>query len=123
MSNTNSVAKYSSIRMTIPADLKEQFLLECEQAGVDAGELKCFSTNPPSIIRVLYETAAKSEMAKKFIGILKMFGQERNVRIEVYTDKKNVDLKGYSEEEALRLIEASDTIRIAHADDKEEQEK
>ncbi|WPU19555.1 hypothetical protein SPN40_04010 [Morganella morganii] len=123
MTNTSPTPKYSSIHLTIPADLKEQFLLECKQADVDAGELRCFSKNPPSIINVLYETAAKLEMAKKFIRILKMFGQQRNVRIEVYTDKKIVDLRGYSEEEAIRLIEASDSIRIAHTEDNEEQKK
>ena len=123
MTNTNPTPKYDSFRLTIPADLKEQFLLECKQADVDAGELRCFSTNPPSIISVLYETAAKLEMAKKFIRILKMFGQQRNVKIEVYADKKIVDLKGYSEEEAIRLIEASNSIRIVHAENKEEQKK
>lgn len=123
MTDTSPIPKYSSIRMTIPADLKEQFLLECEQAGVHAGDVICLSANAPSLITVLYETLAKSEMTKRLIGILKMFGQQRNVRIEVYADKKIVDLKGYSEEEALRLIEASDTIRIARAEDKEEHEK
>lgn len=49
-----------------------------------------------------------------------MFGQKRNVRIEVYADKKIVDLSGYSEEEAIHLIEASDSIRVAKRDDVED---
>lgn len=120
MSNSEVTPKYSSIRMSVPADLTEEFLLECKQAGVDAGELKCFLVNTPSLVRVLYETAAKLDMAKKFIGILKMFSQKRNVRIEVYADKKIVDLSGYSEEEAILLIEASDSIRIAKRDETED---
>ncbi|MTC75112.1 hypothetical protein GKR75_12685 [Providencia sp. wls1919] len=120
MSNSEVTPKYSSIHMSVPADLTDEFLLECKHAGVDAGELMCFSVNPPSLVRVLYETAAKLEMAKKFIVILKMFSQKRNVRIEVYADKKIVDLSGYSEEEAIRLIEASDSIRVAKRDETEE---
>lgn len=120
MSNSEVTPKYSSIRMSVPADLKDEFLLECKKAGVDAGEVMCFSKNTPSVVSVLFETVAKSEMAKKFIGILKMFGQKRNVRIEVYADKKIVDLSGYSEEEAIRLIEASDSIRIAKRDEAED---
>lgn len=94
--------------MSVPADLKDEFLLECKQAGMNAGEVMYFSKNTPSVVNVLFETIAKSEIAKKFIGILK-----RNVRIEVYADKKIVDLSGYSEEEAIRLIETSDSIRIS----------
>ncbi|NIA43259.1 MULTISPECIES: hypothetical protein [Providencia] len=120
MINSEVTPKYSSIRMSVPADLKDEFLLECKQAGVDAGNVICLSRNTPSIVNVLYETVAKLEMAKKFIGILKMFGQKRNVRIEVYADKKIVDLSGYSEEEAIRLIEASDSIRVAKRDETED---
>ena len=120
MSNSEVTPKYSSIRMSVPADLKDEFLLECKKAGVDAGEVMCFSKNTPSVVSVLFETIAKSEMAKKFIGILKMFSQKRNVRIEVYADKKIVDLSGYSEEEAIRLIEASDSIRVAKRDETED---
>nr|WP_294349687.1 hypothetical protein [Providencia sp.] len=121
MSNSEVTPKYSSICMSVPADLKDEFLLECKQTGVDSGNVICLSRNTPSIVNVLYETVAKLEMAKKFIGILKMFGQKRNVRIEVYADKKIVDLSGYSEEEAIRLIEASESIRIVKPIDKEEQ--
>ncbi|MDL9988006.1 hypothetical protein [Providencia rettgeri] len=35
MSNSEVTPKYSSIRMSVPADLTEEFLLECKQAGVD----------------------------------------------------------------------------------------
>lgn len=69
---------------------------------MDAGEVMYFSKNTPSVVNVLFETIAKSEIAKKFIGILKMFGQKRNVRIEVYAKEK-----------AIRLIETSDSIRIS----------
>ncbi|HEK0447703.1 TPA: hypothetical protein SMO97_000875 [Proteus mirabilis] len=48
-----------------------------------------------------------------------MFNQQRNIRIEVYTDKKIIDLKGYSEEEAQRLLEKCDGIRLTHREDED----
>lgn len=35
MSDSEVITKYSSIRMSVPADLTDEFLLECKQAGVD----------------------------------------------------------------------------------------
>lgn len=34
MSNSEVTPKYSSTRMSVLADLKDEFLLECKQAGV-----------------------------------------------------------------------------------------
>lgn len=48
-----------------------------------------------------------------------MFNQQRNIRIEVYTDKKIIDLKGYSEE-AQRLLEKCDGIRLTHREEENE---
>ncbi|WP_063654089.1 hypothetical protein [Candidatus Arsenophonus triatominarum] len=88
-------------------------MLEYRQAGLDVGEVLCFSVKSPSPLRILFKTLSKGDVTKKLLGILKMFNQQRNVRIEVYTDKKIIDLNGYSEEESRRLIEASHGVRIS----------
>lgn len=117
--NTNEKPpKYSDISIQLPDDLKADFLIKCKQAGLDAGEVKYFSVGAPSVLRVLYETLTKTTvMVPKLLGILKMFNQQRNIRVEVYTDKKIIDLKGYSEE-AQRLLEKCDGIRLSHREEK-----
>ncbi|HCR4047272.1 hypothetical protein [Proteus mirabilis] len=119
MSHFEVTPKYSSIRISVPADLKDVFLLECTQTGLDVSEVICFSKDAPNTLSVLFESIAKSVIAKKIIGILKMFNQQRNIRVEVYTDKKIIDLKGYSEEEAQRLLEKCDGIRLTHREDED----
>ncbi|SUC27002.1 Uncharacterised protein [Providencia rustigianii] len=107
--------KYSSISISIPANLKDDFLLECKQAGLDAVEPIFLSVDPPSTIELLFETLKKSKvMVPKLIEVLHMFMKQRNVKIEVSDNKKIIELSGYSEEEVRRLLEASEVIQISH---------
>ncbi|MBE8596197.1 hypothetical protein [Xenorhabdus sp. BG5] len=46
-----------------------------------------------------------------------MFTQKRNIKIEVTKDKTLVDLKGLSAEEAIKVIETAQAIRVVHAEE------
>lgn len=106
--------KYSSISISISADLKDTFLLECKKAGLDANEPICLSVNPPSTIQIFFETLKKSSaMVPKLIKVLHMLMKQPNIKIEVSDNKKVIELTGYTEEEARRLLEASEIIRIS----------
>ncbi|WP_319927363.1 hypothetical protein [Xenorhabdus littoralis] len=46
-----------------------------------------------------------------------MFTQERNIKIEVSKDRTLVDLKGLSVEEAIKVIETAQAIRVVHPEE------
>ncbi len=46
-----------------------------------------------------------------------MFTQERNIKIEVSKDRTLVDLKGLSAEEAIKVIETAQAIRVVRAEE------
>ncbi|MBD1226880.1 hypothetical protein [Xenorhabdus griffiniae] len=46
-----------------------------------------------------------------------MFTQKRNIRIEVTKDKTLDDLKGLSAEEAIKVIETAQAIRVVYAEE------
>ncbi|MDE9494648.1 hypothetical protein KKJ09_13895 [Xenorhabdus bovienii] len=47
---------------------------------------------------------------------MKMFTQERNIKIEVSKDSTLIDLKGLSTEETIKVIESAYAIRVVHAE-------
>ncbi|MBD1229368.1 hypothetical protein [Xenorhabdus griffiniae] len=46
-----------------------------------------------------------------------MFTTERNIKIEVSKDSTLIDLKGLSAEEAIKVIETAQAIRVVHAEE------
>lgn len=114
--NTGEIKpKYSSIDIFVTEELKSDFLLECKLAGVNAGEPICLSVNSQSRIAVFYETLSKNELIISLLKVMKnMLRKDQQLKIEISDSKKIIELKGYSEEEACRLLEASEAIQLSH---------
>ncbi|HFK5732967.1 TPA: hypothetical protein ACG0DS_000456 [Enterobacter sichuanensis] len=48
-----------------------------------------------------------------------MLQKKHSIKIEVAADRKLIDLRGVSTEDALKLIEAASAIRVSHSEDVE----
>ena len=58
-------------------------------------------------------------MVPKLVKVLHMLMKQPNIKIEVSDNKKVIELTGYTEEEARRLLEASEMIRISDTSNNE----
>ena len=105
--------RYDSFTCVIPLDLQEDFIAECKLEGLDAGKIMCFSTKRfDEVLRVIYDRW--EEYAPKLLMVLSMFKNKHKIKIEVSADRKVIDLEGLSVDEAIKLINAMNGIKISH---------
>lgn len=117
-------SRYDSIDLRVPEDLKQAFIDGFDEVGLHAGVVHCFSAKPSTVkeyLSVLYERG--KTYAPLVLKALEMLQRKNSIKIEISSDRKLIDLKGISTEDALKLIEAASTIRVSHTDSVESQHK
>lgn len=118
-SGGNSI--YASLNLIVPEDLKQAFIDEFADVGLNAGVVQCFSAKPSSIkeyLSVIYERS--KTYAPLVLKALDMLQRKNSIRIEISADRKLIDLKGVSAEDALKLIAVASSIRVSHCEDSDE---
>ncbi|MEW7949139.1 hypothetical protein AB0908_09495, partial [Enterobacter hormaechei subsp. xiangfangensis] len=72
----------------------------------------CFSSNPGirEYLSILVERGQK--FAPYLLKVLNLLQSKSKIRIEVAADRKIIDLQGVSVDDALKLIQAADAIRV-----------
>ncbi|AMH20086.1 hypothetical protein AL518_20055 [Hafnia paralvei] len=114
--------RYDSFTCVIPLDLQEDFIAECKLEGLDAGKIMCFSTKRfDEVLRVIYDRW--EEYAPKLLKVLSMFKNKHKIKIEVWADRKLIDLEGLSVDEAIKVISAVNEIKVSHQSSENEQLK
>lgn len=105
-------SKYFSIVVYIPDELKQTFIDECAIVGIDAKRVQCFSANPSirEYLSILFERGLK--FAPNILKVLYILQTKSKIKIEIAADRKIIDLQGVSVEDALKLIQAADAIRV-----------
>ncbi|HED6245292.1 TPA: hypothetical protein R5X31_002956 [Enterobacter cloacae] len=111
MSSKNQ-SQYFSIAVYIPDELKQTFLAECTIVGIDAKRVQCFSANPSirEYLSILVERGQK--FAPYLLKVLNLLQSKSKIRIEVAADRKIIELQGVSVDDALKLIQVADAIRV-----------
>lgn len=108
-------SKYDSFNLHVPDDLKQVFIDGFDEVGLHAGTVQCFSAKPTSIkeyLSVIFERG--TAYAPLVFKALDMLQRKHSIKIEVTAERKMVELKGISTEDALKLIEAADSISVSH---------
>ncbi|BBM24858.1 TPA: hypothetical protein ACG0AS_002645 [Enterobacter hormaechei subsp. hoffmannii] len=105
-------SQYFSFAVYIPEELKQTFVEECSIVGIDAKRVQCFSSNPGirEYLSILVERGQK--FAPYLLKVLNLLQSKSKIRIEVAADRKIIDLQGVSVDDALKLIQAADAIRV-----------
>ncbi|EMG7910224.1 hypothetical protein CIW62_00430 [Enterobacter cloacae] len=112
--------KYDSLNLHVPDDLKQAFIDGFGEVGLHAGTVQCFSSKPTSIkeyLSVIFERGRA--YAPLVLKALDMLQRKHSIKIEVTAERKIVELRGISTEDALKLIVAADSIRVSHANNTE----
>lgn len=113
-------SKYDSLDLRVPEDLKQAFIDGFDEVGLHAGVVHCFSAKPSTVkeyLSVLYERG--KTYAPLVLKALEMLQRKNSIKIEIAADRKLIDLKGVSTEDALKLIEAASSILVSHSDSEE----
>lgn len=108
----------ASIDLIVPEDLKQAFIDEFADVGLNAGVVQCFSAKPSSIkeyLSVIYERG--KTYVPLVLKVLDMFQRKNSIRIEIAAGRSLIDLKGVSTDDALKLIAAASSIRVSHCED------
>ncbi|MBW9400668.1 hypothetical protein FHC51_12745 [Leclercia sp. EC_58] len=111
MSSQNQ-SRYSSIAFYVPEEIKQFFIDECSKVGLEAKNVQCFSANPSikDYLSIVFERGQK--YAPQVLKVLNMLQRKSSIKIEVAADRKVISLSGVSTEDALKLIQAADAIKI-----------
>ncbi|MBW5824044.1 hypothetical protein H0I68_03060 [Yersinia kristensenii] len=105
--------RYDSWTCVIPLDLQEEFILECELVGLDAGKVEYFSRKRfDELLRVIYDRW--EEYAPQLLKVLSVFKNKHKIKIEIRADRKVIELEGLSVEEALKVISAANGIEVTY---------
>jgi hypothetical protein len=107
-------SRYDSLDLHVPEDLKQAFIDGFDEVGLHAGVVHCFSAKPTSLkeyISVIFERG--KTYAPLVLKVLDMLQRKHSIKIEVSADRKTVELSGVSTADALKLIEAANTIRVS----------
>ena len=104
--------KFSSLVFYLPENIKQTFIDECAVVGLEAKRVQCFSSNPSfrEYLSILCERGQK--FAPQVLKVLSMLQKKTSIRIEVGADRKIIDLHGISTDDAIKLIQAANTIRV-----------
>lgn len=113
-------SRYDSFEIYVPDDLTQEFITGFGEFGLHVGRVHCFSAKPTSIkefLNFVYERG--KSYAPSVLKALDMLQKKHSIKIEVAADRKLIDLRGVSTEDALKLIEAASAIRVSHSEDVE----
>ncbi|EKZ6358484.1 TPA: hypothetical protein OMS40_002710 [Klebsiella aerogenes] len=113
-------SRYDSLDLHVPEDLKQAFIDGFDEVGLHAGVVHCFSAKPTSIkeyLSVIFERG--KTYAPLVLKVLDMLQRKHSIKIEVSANRKIVELSGVSTDDALKLIEAANTIQVSHNDNVE----
>lgn len=113
-------SRYYSLDLHVPEDLKQAFIDGFDEVGLHAGVVHCFSAKPTSIkeyLSVIFERG--KTYAPLVLKVLDMLQRKHSIKIEVSANRKIVELSGVSTDDALKLIEAANTIQVSHNDNVE----
>ena len=110
--SSQSQSRYSSLVFYLPEDIKQTFIDECAEVGLQARRVQCFSATPSvrEYLGILYERGQK--YAPQVLKVLSMLQRKTSIRIEVAADRKIIELRGLSPDDAIKLIQAADAIRV-----------
>lgn len=111
MSSQNQ-SRYSSVDFYVPEEIKHFFIDECSKVGLEAKIVQCFSASPSikDYLSIIFERGQK--YAPQVLKVLNMLQRKTSIRIEVAADRKIINLSGVSTEDALKLIQAADAIKL-----------
>ena len=111
MSSQNQ-SRYSSIAFYVPEEIKQFFIDECSKVGLEAKNIQCFSASPSikDYLSIIFERGQK--YAPQVLKVLNMLQRRTSIRIEVAADRKIINLSGISTEDALKLIQDADAIKL-----------
>ncbi|HCL8272803.1 MULTISPECIES: hypothetical protein [Enterobacteriaceae] len=110
-------SRYDSFSLHVPEDLKQAFIDGFNEVGLHAGTVHCFSAKPTSIkeyLNVIFERG--KAYAPLVLKVLDMLQRKHSIKIEISADRKLFELRGISTEDALKIIEAADSIRVSHSE-------
>lgn len=109
-------SKYDSLRLFVPEDLKKDFIDEFGDVGLHVGVVHCLSAQPDTIKGFLSVLLERGKLYAPFVlKALNMLQRKHSIRIEVETDRKLIDIKGLSTEDALKVIEAAKLIQVTYS--------
>lgn len=114
--DSHEKSKYASLTCLVSDELSQSFIDECKKAGLHASEMRCFSLGSSIVknIAIVYERSQKC--APLMLRVLDMFMRKNSISIEIQNDKKIINLRGVSTEDALRLIEAANVIQVSNGE-------
>ncbi|EKZ5283045.1 hypothetical protein REV77_000544 [Klebsiella aerogenes] len=110
-------SRYDSFDLYVPEDLKQAFIDGFADVGLHAGTVHRFSAKPTTIKELLSVVFERSKAyAPLVLKVLDMLQRKHSIKIEVSADRKLFELRGISTEDALKIIEAADSIRVSHSE-------
>lgn len=115
MSSQNQ-SRYSSLVFYVPEETEKFFIDECSKVGLEAKRVQCFSTKPAvkDFLSIIFERGQK--YAPQVLKVLNLLQRKSSIKIEVAADRKIINLTGVSIEDALKLIQAADAIKITNTE-------
>lgn len=117
---SSSKSKYDSFDLYVPEDIKQAFIDGFADVGLHAGTVHCFSAKPTTLKEILSVVFERSKAyAPLVLKVLDMLQRKHSIKIEVSADRKLFELRGISTEDALKIIEAADSIRVSHSENLE----
>ncbi|WP_449546433.1 hypothetical protein [Lelliottia amnigena] len=108
-------SKFDSIELYVPEDLRQKFIDGFDEVGLHAGVVHCFSAKPSTVkefLSVLYERG--KTYAPLVLKALEMLQRKNSIKIEICSERRIIDLKGVSTEDALEIIKAANAIKVSH---------
>lgn len=115
-------SRYDSIELYVPEDLRQKFIDGFDEVGLHAGVVHCFSATPSTVkefLSVLYERG--KTYAPLVLKALEMLQRKNSIKIEICSERRIIDLKGVSTEDALEIIKAANAIKVSHSENIEGQ--
>lgn len=110
---------YDSFEIYVPEDLTQEFIIGFGEFGLHLGKVQCFSATPSSIKEFLnYVYERGKAYAPSVLKALDMLQRKHSIKIEIATDRKLFELKGISTEDALKILEAAQAIKVTHCEHK-----
>jgi hypothetical protein len=109
-------SRYSSLVFYVPKEIEQFFIDECLKVDLEAKRVQCFSAKPgiKDFLSIIFERGQK--YAPQVLKVLNLLQRNNSIKIEVAADRKIINLSGVSIEDALKLIQAADAIKITDSE-------
>lgn len=109
-------SRYSSLVFYVPKEIEQSFIDECLKVDLEAKRVLCFSAKPgiKDYLSIIFERGQK--YAPQVLKVLNLLQRNNSIKIEVAADRKIINLSGVSIEDALKLIQAADAIKITDSE-------